>query len=261
LQFRHKWQKISTGQHGTHDSIYLGGYIVIPATTAAGWQGLYDSGGFAITTTKPSRLVADYCQQIPAGAPVADLGCGELRNSAFLAAQGRLVHACDVADLGQQERLPPGVEFGCHGVEDFGFRRGLYGAILAIRLIQYLPPGTLSDLIRRAAEGLATGGLLLVSYTVGGGILDRPDLAVPKFIHPIPAVIGRIESAGLELTLRDDFITTQQNTNLEGTLHVCELVAKKSLFALRRRERITCNKVVLPHVAGRLAFTRTKPGW
>lgn len=197
--------------------------------TAQDWRTAYKTGAFDMTATKPSGLVLRYAPMIPAHSHVSDLGCGKGRNGIYLAGLGHSVEAYDAADIGQGDLLGTvGVKFDHAQVQDLRLQPGSHGAVIAMRLFQYVPPRDLEALIRMVAGSLIPGGLLIAAWTVEAGILDMPSVQVAKFSHTVDQVVSHVLGEGLTIVHLHDYWTTQQGTNLgDGPLRVCDLVARK----------------------------------
>lgn len=66
------------------------------------WDDMYRdlTAPVAFSGGKPSAEVAEAANRLPAGARALDLGCGDGRNSLFLASQGCRVTAVDISPIG-----------------------------------------------------------------------------------------------------------------------------------------------------------------
>ncbi|SRR6266568_5943906 len=190
------------------------------------WPETYATGQFAMTTSEPSLIVRDYAERIPPQARVADLGCGAGRNALFLASLDHAVDAFDLADLGWH-RGAAGVHFEQRPVESVQLGVKEYGAVLAMRLIQYLPLGEVEGLIEKSAAGLVPGGLLFLNYSVSGGV-HKAGLEVDTFEHPIDDIVDLVGDSGLALLHTSDELMPQRHVNLKsGMVHAFDLVAQK----------------------------------
>lgn len=105
-----------------------------------------------------------YLRNIPAGAPVLDLGCGRGESLALLRDHGipgrgvdssaRMVQLCRerglAADVGDLFETLAGVE------------EGSLGGVVSFHVIEHLPPAALDRLVRLAYRALTPGGVLIL---------------------------------------------------------------------------------------------------
>ena len=63
------------------------------------WEQAWNDKKFEIRTLIPSILVSKYAEKLQLGDRVLDIGCGNGRNSIFLAENGCEVECFDVMDL------------------------------------------------------------------------------------------------------------------------------------------------------------------
>lgn len=156
------------------------------------WEKAWQDKTFVITTGTPSVLVSRYADSLEPGDMVLDVGCGNGRNSVFLAGRGCFVKAFDVADLEWRKILPPEVqdkiEFKKTTVLEYPYEKACYQAIVVARVIQYLNSEELSFLLQKIKEGLTQDGFLLLSYNTKGGIFNRTEIDVPTNSRPIEEI-------------------------------------------------------------------------
>lgn len=129
-----------------------------------GWNRRYETAEL-VWTAEPNRfLVAETASLTPGSA--LDLGAGEGRNAVWLARQGWQVTAVDFSDIGlakaTQLAAAAGVEVTtvCADAADHTPPPG--GSDLVTILYLHLPSTQRRDVYRRAADGVAPGGSLLV---------------------------------------------------------------------------------------------------
>jgi predicted TPR repeat methyltransferase len=200
-------------------------------TRTAGWQRLYSTGAFKITTDMPSKIAKlGLKNEIVALKRAADLGCGNGRNSIYAASLGYLVDAVDVVDLGFLRGLDPiireNITFHKKNVMDFAISRHAYSAIIMARLIQYLDADSLRELLRRSARGLRSGGTLMLSYVASGGVFCG-GMDVERHIHGIGSVRHMLENSGFSIAQLMDGAKTTVHTNHDLPAETYDIVAKK----------------------------------
>lgn len=128
-----------------------------------GWNARYAAREY-VWDVHPSRLLADEVQQLRPGRAL-DLGCGEGRNSVWLATLGWRVTAVDFSDVGldkgrclaRRHRLH--VRWLLRDLLAYTPRSGHYDLVLMCYL--QLPHGELTLVIRRAVRALVPGGTFL----------------------------------------------------------------------------------------------------
>jgi len=156
------------------------------------WETVYKQNKFKITTLKPSIVIESNKHLFSQGNTVFDIGCGNGRNSIFLANKGCIVDAIDVADLKWLEQIPEKVRKNIHfqkqDVTHFKWVYSFYDAVILTRIIQYIDIKSLDDLIRNIFESLTKKGILLISYNKSGGIHTKEEINVPKFVHDLKII-------------------------------------------------------------------------
>lgn len=153
------------------------------------WEKAYKENKFEITTLQPSVVVKSNEEIFLNGTNVFDIGCGNGRNAIFLARKGCFIDAVDVAYTGWLSSLKPSIKklinFQKTDIDDFSWEDKKYDVILLLRIIQYLSPAQLENLMGNIQTHLAKNGVLLMSYTEKGGIQNRLEINVLKFSHSI----------------------------------------------------------------------------
>ena len=142
--------------HDTHD------------TGDRGYDQAYGRHG-ALFGVEPSSLLAQQLELIPADATVLDIGCGQGRNSLYLARRGHVVHALDPSSVAIHAVTSAATAQGLAvepklcGFEGHDALAGTYGVVLAFGIIQVLDRAQLAELASRVSSWLAPGGLLFVT--------------------------------------------------------------------------------------------------
>ncbi len=179
----------------------------------------------ALFGSEPSPLLAAQWRRIPPGATVLDLGCGQGRNSFFLARKGFSVHALDpsptatasVREVSETEALP--IEplsgsFSEHRADD-----GTYDAVLLFGIVQVLDRPQLAELARCIGRWLTPEGRLFVTAfttldpcmpagiaraeSIGPGSWRRSDGSVRTWLQPgeLPALFPQLRVLHLQENL------------------------------------------------------------
>ena len=128
------------------------------------WNSRYQGRDLVWTAAPNQFLVAEVDSLVPGRA--LDLGCGEGRNSVWLAEQGWTVTAVDFSDVGiskgREMADKRGVEVAWV-VEDLNrFEPADQAFDLVIDFYIHIPPDQRNSLLRKAARAVAPGGTLLV---------------------------------------------------------------------------------------------------
>jgi tellurite methyltransferase len=128
------------------------------------WNQKYQNKSFS---SEPATIVKQYAT-VPAGSPKAlDIAAGNGRNALFLAKQGFVVDAVDIADSGlaQFAGKHPGIHPICADLDNFDIRPRRYDLIVNIKYLN-------RRLFPYIREGLVPGGILIFET-----FLDSPDPA------------------------------------------------------------------------------------
>jgi SAM-dependent methyltransferase len=130
---------------------------------AAEWDDRYAASADLEWGAEPNRWVAGALADLPPGRAL-DLGCGEGRNALWLARRGWTVTAVDFSgtgiDKGRQLTGDLPVEWVVDDLLRYPVTPAAFDAVVVAYL--HLYPRARRDVLRRAAEGLAPGGVLLV---------------------------------------------------------------------------------------------------
>jgi SAM-dependent methyltransferase len=156
------------------------------------WEQVWKDKKFYIRTFTPSILVSKYAEKLQLGDCVLDVGCGNGRNSIFLAKQGCEVECFDVIDLPWKEELSADLQNKIHfqkaTILEYSYKASQYQGIILSRIIQYLNVEELLFLIQKIKEGLKPNGFLLLSYNTKGGIFNRKEIDVSTYSYPIEKI-------------------------------------------------------------------------
>ncbi|MEU8541586.1 class I SAM-dependent methyltransferase [Streptomyces sp. NPDC048717] len=159
-----------------------------------------------------SRAMLDAFAEETAGAgPVADVGCGPGRITAYLAERGVQALGFDLS--GRMAELAggayPHLPFAVASMTALPVRDGALAGLLAYYSTHHTPPALLPDVFAEFRRALAPGGLLMLAGHIGTGERRRPTeayggLPVSYESHRLPAarIAALLGAAGLAVTAR-----------------------------------------------------------
>jgi SAM-dependent methyltransferase len=141
--------------------------------------------------------------------PVADLGCGPGKVTAYLAELGVSVFGIDLApkmiELARQAH--PGMTFRVGSMTALPVGDDELGGILAYYSVHHTPPESLPVVFAEFRRTLAPGGHLMMAGYVGDDELLRPTqgygghpVSYESHLLPTARIVGLLESAGLVVT-------------------------------------------------------------
>jgi SAM-dependent methyltransferase len=117
----------------------------------------------------PDPLLERWASRFDPRQPVLDVGCGQGRNTVYLARRGLTVDAVDPSRVAidqlrrQISREPLPVQTVCASFSNARLERSNYGGILMFGLLQELEWPDIGSLTTFCGRHLAAGGLLLVT--------------------------------------------------------------------------------------------------
>ncbi len=132
--------------------------------------------------TEPAPSLVRHADSIEVGLPILDVGCGQGRNSFFLARRGHDVHALDPSKVAveqtgaaaETEGLRISTQVGVLG--DVDRPSGGFGAILVFGLIPILTRAEIDEMIASIESLISPGGLLFITaFTTEDPKFERHD--------------------------------------------------------------------------------------
>lgn len=169
------------------------------------WETAYKKKLFFIDTIDPSVVVKSNSNLFHADDNVLDIGCGNGRNAMYLATLGCMVDAFDIVDLSWFKKLKPQlkkkINFTKQDINQFSWKKNYYDKIILTRVIQYLSPNEIQSLFYKISDSLKNNGILLLSYSVRGGIQNHKEIKVPKFSHSIKFIKDLLEKLFTEIRI------------------------------------------------------------
>ena len=194
------------------------------------WELAYDTGSFSIQTQAPSVMVTLHQNNFHVGDSVLDIGCGNGRNSYFFASKGIYVDCFDVADLGWMSNVPENIKsyitFSTSTIENWKWKKNHYKGVILARVIQYVSDTELQTLFQNIHDSLTEDAVVLISYSTSGGIHERNEIKVPKYIHPLKTVEASLRKLfqNVEITQGS---ASSVHVNYSGALESYDIIAYK----------------------------------
>jgi len=151
------------------------------ATATAGLQ-FYENSAHqyvaASRTRQPSPDAQWLVREFGPGLSVVDAGCGDGVDTEYLLANGMSVYAYDASNtmvaLARTRLEPLGQAVRCHRHDELRTPKKV-DAVLALASLLFLPAADLKVALRRLADNLAPGGLLIASFKAGSEVRDAGD--------------------------------------------------------------------------------------
>ena len=165
------------------------------------WNQRYETTDL-VWTAEPNRFLVAEVEGLAPGTAL-DLGAGEGRNAVWLAQQGWQVTGVDFSDVGlakaDQLAAAAGVDVSTTCADVTGYTPPPRGFDLVAVVYVHLPASVRRAVYRRAADGVAPGGTLLVvghdttNPTDGYGGPQNPDV----LFSPDDDVVADLAGSGL----------------------------------------------------------------
>lgn len=143
--------------------------------------------------------------------PVADLGCGPGKVTAYLTTLGVSAFGVDLSprmvEIAHQRN--PGLRFAVGSMTALGVGDGTLGGVLAFYSTHHTPPEQLPTVFGEFHRTLAPGGHLMLSGHIGNAAATRPTRAYgglpvsyTTYLLPVDHIADLLERAGLTVTTR-----------------------------------------------------------
>ncbi|MEV6108772.1 class I SAM-dependent methyltransferase [Streptomyces sp. NPDC051940] len=174
--------------------------------------------GYAATVPAPdaldplSRAVLDaFAELVRDGGPVADVGCGPGKVTAYLAGMGVPVFGVDLSPrmVELARTTHPGLRFEVGSMTSLDVGDGALGGVLAFYSTHHIPPEELPGVLAEFHRTLAPGGRLLLVGRVGDAehlhrtlSYGADSATFDSYRMPAERIAGLVERAGLVVTAR-----------------------------------------------------------
>jgi len=201
------------------------------------WHDIYKNKKFFINTQEPSVLIKGIFFELPRASKILDLGCGQGRNSIFLAKQGHSIDAVDIVDLNfistTEKEIQRKIKFIKSSVEQFLFLEDQYTVVILARVIQYINPQELDNLFEKSFKTLKNNGYLLISYVFHGGMFNRGEdefKVIEKFSHPVSLIESLLLEKGFTVSISRGSSFTE-NVPFQEPIESFDIIAIKRQIA------------------------------
>jgi len=131
------------------------------------WEQTYKNKEVSTFSKGPTKDVCDFHESFKSCSRVLDVGCGEGRNSIFLAGKGHKVAAFDISEAGiekakyKAEAVGANVEFSVSDLGEYKFKHK-YEIILSHGVLHLPEKGIRDDFIRKAQQNTRSGGFNII---------------------------------------------------------------------------------------------------
>ena len=190
--------------------------------------------GLSAETALDIAMIDDFaerCLKVQLG-PVADVGCGPGRISAYLAERGVDVFGVDLSSgmVDVARRAHPHLRFDVSAMEDMHIQDAALGGLLAWYSLIHTAPDGLATVVSEFARILKTGGWLLTAFQTGAGQrVERSrayghTVTMTTYRHQPQHLIAILDAGGFDL-----------HTQLQRSAEGAETTPQTVLLARRRQ--------------------------
>ncbi|MFO1340203.1 MAG: class I SAM-dependent methyltransferase [Burkholderiaceae bacterium] len=198
---------------------------------AGTWNRRYEGDGF-LFGTEPNQWLREQVGQLPPGGRVLCVADGEGRNSVWLARQGFVVDAFDIAGRAVDKarafaaREGAAVHFAVADCDGYAWAEASHDAVVAI-FVQFADPALRARLFERMVRSLRPGGVLVLQgYTPKQ--LEYKTGGPPCASHLYTEALLREAFAGLDIVqLRAYEAEVREGTGHSGRSALIGLVARR----------------------------------
>lgn len=199
---------------------------------AATWNSRFEAAEGYLFGTEPNHYLQRQLPRLRPGGRVLCVADGDGRNSVWLARQGFVVDAFDIAEVGVRKAQALAREAGVvvtHEVADadtWAWPQDRYDAVVAI-FIQFADPGQRARLFARMAAALVPGGVLVLQGYTPAQLGHRTG-GPPCLSHLYTAPMLREAFAALQIEeLLDYEADLAEGTQHRGRSALVGLVARR----------------------------------
>ncbi|MCX4882775.1 class I SAM-dependent methyltransferase [Streptomyces sp. NBC_00847] len=178
-------------------------------------------------------LLAAYAELVGSGGPVADLGCGPGRTTAYLASLGLRVFGLDLSEgmLSIARRENPGLRFEQGSMLDLGHADGSLAGVVSYYSSIHTPVDRLPSLFAEFHRVLSPGGHLLLAFQAG----DVPRRHDNPWGHPVSLDFQRRRPEHMADLLTEAGFALLSRTVREADEELAEPVPQACLIARKPR--------------------------
>ncbi|HRZ95629.1 MAG TPA: class I SAM-dependent methyltransferase [Candidatus Moranbacteria bacterium] len=119
---------------------------------------------------KPNELLAKFLKKLPKGKKVLDLGCGQGRDSFYLAQKNLHVTAVDNSKVAIvqikeaiKEKNAKNIWPVCKDIAKFKIKPGIFGLINCQNALQFLPKKSALKTIENIKKNISPGGIIILT--------------------------------------------------------------------------------------------------
>jgi SAM-dependent methyltransferase len=167
-------------------------------------------------------LLDRFAQEVAGRGPVCDLGCGPGHVTRYLHERGVNIFGLDLspAMVTEAQRLNPGIEFHQGDMHALDAPDAAWAGIAALYSLIHIPRAEQPDVLRELRRVLMPGGLLLLSFHIGGEVRHLDEwwgrlVSVDFYFFEPAEMSGYLQAAGftiIETLLRPPYPVVEAQT-------------------------------------------------